>query len=152
MNEINYIIGDATYPIGEGNKILCHVVNNKSRWGRGFVLAVSKRWTKPEAMYREMNVRDLQLGNVQFVEVEPGLMVANMIAQHDTCSGPSGLPPIRYGALRACLAEVNDRAYRINATIHMPRIACGLAGGDWSVVEKIIKEVQTVNVYVYDFK
>jgi O-acetyl-ADP-ribose deacetylase (regulator of RNase III) len=86
------------------------------------------------------------------VEVEPGLLVANMIAQHDTCSGPSGLPPIRYGAVRIALATLNDLAYNIGATIHMPRIGCGLAGGKWEDIEKIIREVQSVNVYVYDLK
>jgi len=35
----------------------------------------------------------------------------------------------------------------------MPRIGCGLAGGDWSRVEEIINEVLIeagVEVYVYD--
>lgn len=36
----------------------------------------------------------------------------------------------------------------------MPRIGCGLADGDWSIIEKIIKRTfinkANVNVYVYD--
>ena len=43
MAEIIYLIGDATRPRGEGKKILCHVVNNKSRWGKGFVLPPGER-------------------------------------------------------------------------------------------------------------
>jgi O-acetyl-ADP-ribose deacetylase (regulator of RNase III) len=149
---IHYINGDATRPRGEGTKIICHICNDKGRWGAGFVLAVSKRWNEPEQMYRSTNVQDLQLGNVQVCEVEDDIMVANMIAQHDTVPGPNGEAPIRYGALRACLAAVNDLAYQINATLHMPRIGCGLAGGKWEDVEKIIKDVASVNVYVYDLK
>jgi O-acetyl-ADP-ribose deacetylase (regulator of RNase III) len=149
---IHYINGDATQPRGDGKKIICHICNDKGRWGAGFVLALSKRWSEPEETYRDENVQDLHLGNVQIVEVAPDILVANMIAQHDTMPGPSGQPPIRYGALRVALATVNDLAYRIGATLHMPRIGCGLAGGKWEDVEKIIKEVQSVNVYVYDLK
>jgi len=155
MNEIIYLNGDATNPIGSGKKIICHICNDIGAWGAGFVLALSKRWKQPEALYREIKVQNLYLGNVQFVEVSEDIIVANMIAQHGITKmgyDDADEPPIRYVALRACLAEVNDRAYRTNATIHMPRIGCGLAGGDWSVVEKIIQEVLTVNVFVYDFK
>jgi hypothetical protein len=73
-----------------------------------------------------------------------------MVAQHDTKWSDDGLAPIRYGALRVCLAAVNDVAYRTKATLHMPRIGCGLAGGKWEDVEKIISDVQSVDVYVYD--
>lgn len=34
----------------------------------------------------------------------------------------------------------------------MPKIGCGLAGGDWNVVEKIIKNTfikEEIEVYVY---
>ena len=147
---IHYIIGDACRPRTEGKRIIVHICNDKGRWGAGFVLAVSKRWKEPEALYRETPVQDLMLGNVQVVEVEPGLMIANMIAQHDTCSDEHGLPPIRYGALRVALNTVNDLAYKTKATIHMPRIGCGLAGGKWEDIEKIIRDVCDVNVYVYD--
>lgn len=147
---IHYIKGDATQPRGDGKKIICHICNDKGRWGAGFVLAISKKWKEPEAMYRAENVQDLKLGNVQLVEVEPGIMVANMIGQHDTNPGPNGEAPIRYGAVRAALASVNHMAYRIGATLHMPRIGCGLAGGKWEDIEKIIKEVASVDVYVYD--
>lgn len=150
--KINYVKGDATAPVGPGTKIICHICNDAGRWGAGFVLALSKKWKDPERMYRETNVQDLRLGAVQLVEVEPGIVVANMIAQHDTQNGPDGQPPIRYGAVRACLAAVNDVAYKTNATLHMPRIGAGLAGGRWEDIEQIIQDVQSVDVWVYDLK
>ena len=147
---IHYIIGDATYPIGEGNKIISHIVNDVNRWGAGFVIAVSKRWKEPEAAYRKMEKRSL--GNVQIVPVTDNISVANMIAQHDIRPDANGCPPIRYGAVRAALAAVNDIAYRTHATIHMPRIGCGLAGGSWELIEALIQVVASVDVYVYDLK
>lgn len=43
MKDIIYLKGDATEPIGTGHKIIAHVCNNKGGWGRGFVLAISKK-------------------------------------------------------------------------------------------------------------
>ena len=44
MLNINYVIGDATQPIGDGAKIIVHVCNDIGGWGRGFVLALTKKW------------------------------------------------------------------------------------------------------------
>ena len=49
-----------------------------------------------------------------------------------------GQPPIRYDALRTCLAKVARKALETNASVHMPRIGCGLAGGKWEAVEPIM--------------
>ena len=155
MPEIKYIIGDATRPLVPGNKIIAHICNDQGGWGAGFVLAISRRWKQPEESYRECP-EEWRLGVVQMVPVEDDISVANMIAQrgtkpqYGTCANAVSFPPIRYGALRACLAKVNDIAYRTNATIHMPRIGCGLAGGQWNEVQKIIYDVMSVDVYVYD--
>jgi len=147
---IYYKKGDATRPVTPGNKIICHICNDIGAWGAGFVLALSKRWSEPEDSYRECP-EEWMLGTTQVIPVEDDISVANMIAQRGI-TGMSDKPPIRYGALRVCLAAVNDVAYRTKATLHMPRIGCGLAGGEWSEVEKIIKDTCSVDVYVYDLK
>jgi O-acetyl-ADP-ribose deacetylase (regulator of RNase III) len=49
---------------------------------------------------------------------------------------------------------VAEKAKELNASVHMPRIGCGLAGGEWSKVEPIIIETlckNGVEVTVYDF-
>jgi O-acetyl-ADP-ribose deacetylase (regulator of RNase III) len=150
MSTIRYLKGDATRPRGDGTRIICHICNDVGAWGAGFVLALSAKWSEPEEMYREST--DRALGNVQMVEVEDGILVANMIAQHNVRPDENGLPPIRYSALRKCLITVNGLAEQINATLHMPRIGAGLAGGRWEDIEKIIQESTTVPVYVYDLK
>jgi O-acetyl-ADP-ribose deacetylase (regulator of RNase III) len=154
MTEIRYKIGDATRPVTPGPKIICHICNDIGAWGAGFVLAVSKRWSAPEDSYRDCP-EEWQLGKTQIVPVEDDILVANMIAQHGVVRMRMGFddadePPIRYDALRDCLRNVNEVATRSGATLHMPRIGCGLAGGEWSEVEKIIQEVCSVDVYVYD--
>lgn len=49
---INYIVGDATDPKVEGNKIIAHVCNDIGAWGRGFVLTLSRKFPEAERSYR----------------------------------------------------------------------------------------------------
>lgn len=150
--KINFVIGDATSPIGQGDKIICHICNDIGAWGAGFVMALSKKWKQPEQAYLSMSKSERCLGNVQLVAVEPDITVANMIAQRSVRSAETpDYIPIRYDAVRDCLTIVNKHAVENNATLHMPRIGCGLAGGNWFEIEKIIHEVVTVDVTVYDF-
>ncbi len=155
-NSIVYVIGDATAPIGSGAKIIVHVCNDVGGWGRGFVLALSKRWPEPEQEYRrwssEGGANPFELGSVQLVLVEPELWIANVIGQHGT-RAEHGRPPVRYGAIRAGLATVRELARLRSASVHMPRIGAGLAGGRWEEIASIVKDElvnQGVDVTVYD--
>jgi O-acetyl-ADP-ribose deacetylase (regulator of RNase III) len=158
MGSITYIKGDATCPQSKGLKILCHVCNDIGGWGKGFVLAVSRRWEEPEADYRAWHATGKEggftLGAVRFVQVEPYIWVANMVGQRGIKRGSSGVP-IRYDAVAACLRQVAVKARELGASVHMPRIGCGLAGGEWSKVEPLIEEnlcASGINVTVYDFE
>lgn len=51
MKEINYLKGDATSPQARGIKIIAHICNDLGGWGKGFVMAISKRWAEPEKAY-----------------------------------------------------------------------------------------------------
>ncbi|MCX8522671.1 macro domain-containing protein [Chryseobacterium formosus] len=156
MKAINYLKGDATNPQAEGNKIIVHICNDIGGWGKGFVMAISKRWKKPESEYREwfQSGENFNLGEIQIVKVEDDTWVCNMIGQHKIISNSKGIPPIRYEAVEKCLEKVSIEALKINASIHMPRIGCGLAGGKWEEIESIITKTllkDDVEVYVYDF-
>ena len=154
---IRYLQGDATAPIGPGEKIIAHVCNDVGGWGAGFVLAISQRWPGPEREYLEWFRSGpgggFVLGQIQLVAVEPDMHVANMLAQRDVVPGPKG-PPIRYDAVAECLAKLGQAALKKGATIHMPRIGCGLAGGHWSAIEPLIEthlSARGIAVHVYDF-
>ena len=108
-----------------------------------------------EEAYRQWykSQEEFTLGAVQFVNVENELYVANMIGQHGIYKDSKGLPPIRYDAVRQCLKEVALFAIDHKASVHMPRIGCGLAGGKWELMEQIIKEeliTKEIAVTVYD--
>ena len=138
--QIRYVEGDATQPRDEGPNIIVHVCNDVGGWGKGFVLAISRRWPEPEAAYRswyrDREHNDFELGSVQLVAVSDDLYVANLIGQRDIRT-IEGEPPVRYWAIEAGLADVAEEAQALGASVHMPRIGCGLAGGDWTLVEQI---------------
>jgi O-acetyl-ADP-ribose deacetylase (regulator of RNase III) len=155
-NTINYLKGDATNPKETGNKIIVHVCNDIGGWGKGFVLAISKRWPQPEKMYREWHKSrsGFKLGEVQFVQVNEEIFVANLIGQHKLNADENGKPPIRYDAILQGMFKISTYAKSIDASIHMPRIGCGLAGGTWDKVEPILLEtliLKGIKVFVYDF-
>nr|WP_168513669.1 macro domain-containing protein [Streptomyces sp. S1D4-11]QIY99704.1 macro domain-containing protein [Streptomyces sp. S1D4-11] len=156
MSGITYVRGDATTPSAKGVKLIAHVCNDIGGWGKGFVLALSRRWPEPEAAYRAWHRHrahnDFGLGAAQFVQVEKYVWVANLIGQRGIRTGSKGVP-VRYEAIDTGLARLATKAAELDASVHMPRIGCGLAGGNWSRVEPLIMRrlvERGVAVTVYD--
>jgi O-acetyl-ADP-ribose deacetylase (regulator of RNase III) len=152
--QINYIKGDATEPIGSDIKILVHICNDIGGWGKGFVMALSKKWKTPELAYRAWYKSgiDFNLGDAQFVKINDALFVCNLIGQEGIYK-KNGLPPVRYEAIEKGLSKVAIFANKQEATVHMPRIGAGLAGGKWEIIEEIIIKTlidAEIQVTVYD--
>lgn len=162
---LKYVQGDATLPRGGGHRMLIHCCNDVGAWGAGFVVALSKRWKKPEEQYRlwcRAQVLDrlkFQLGEIQVVDIQSDLAVVNMIGQRDI--GPSKdeqgnvVPPIRYDAIKSCLQKVAKEAKDRQSSVHAPRFGAGLAMGDWGTIETLIKEClidKGINVTIYDLE
>jgi O-acetyl-ADP-ribose deacetylase (regulator of RNase III) len=51
----------------------------------------------------------------------------------------AGKPPVRYEAIAKGLQPVAEFAQQHGASVHMPHIGCGLAGGKWEEIEPIIE-------------
>jgi O-acetyl-ADP-ribose deacetylase (regulator of RNase III) len=152
---LHYVRGDATKPRGDGLKILTHIVTDAAIiWGgSGFAAAVRRAWPEAQDSFREWSgdERKLPLGSVHLAAVREDLTVASMVAQHGY--GPSRRPRLRYAALRKALDEVGKLAREARASVHMPRIGCGEAGGWWDAVEEMVRTYLTsrgVPVTVYD--
>ncbi|AEV86454.1 Appr-1-p processing protein [Actinoplanes sp. SE50] len=169
MLKLSFVEGDATAPAGSGPRIIAHVCNDIGAWGAGIVRTISRRWPGPERMFRAWHAspgaEPFRLGAVQLVPVEPELWVANMIVQHGiatrrglrTGSGHErdAGPPVRYEAIRECLATLAVHARTHRASVHMPRIGCGLAGGVWSEIEPLIEETlgaADIPTVIYDLR
>lgn len=167
-NEIRYLKGDATSPRGSGPRIIAHVVNDATlNWGGGgFAAAVRAKWPAVQEQFRiwgQANQARFRLGHMHPIDVStddleearvPGsLTVASMIAQHGY--GKSKSARIRYEGLESCLAQLADLAFELQAPVHMPRIGCGLAGGEWQIISELVEDFLCrtgVEVTVYDLR
>ncbi|MBA2670030.1 MAG: Appr-1-p processing protein [Gemmatimonadetes bacterium] len=153
---MQHLSGDASRPGGPGPKILTFVCNDEGAWGKGFVMNVSARWPEVREQFRAwhegwITSPPFALGEVLLVQVEPELWVAHLLVQHGT-RWENGEPPIRYQALDVALERLAEHAIRLGASVHMPRIGTGLAGGSWDVVEPMVgKQVagRGIPVFVY---
>ncbi|EIQ01078.1 putative phosphatase, C-terminal domain of histone macro H2A1 like protein [Opitutaceae bacterium TAV1] len=154
MSTLTHLTGDATRPVGPGSKIIVHCCNDIGAWGAGFVLALSRRWPQPETEYRtSARVSELVLGEIQLVPVEQDITVVNLIGQHGT-GHRNGVPPIRYEAISEGLSKLAVHARHHGASVHMPKMGAGLAGGDWDQIEEIVRNTLCaagIPVFVYTF-
>jgi len=81
-----------------------------------------------------------KLGTIDCAFVK-NLFVVNMYGQYDLGRpSPYSTIPLDYSALRMCLQKLafTFKTYRIGLPYN---IGCGLAGGDWGIVEKMINEI-----------
>lgn len=150
---LRIVFGDATDPMGSPPWIITHVVNDRARaWHGGFAAALRHRYPEAQARFFAAALKGrLRLGKTLVMDLGEDLTVATMIAQAGY--GPSKRPRIRYQALQECLATVADAALKRRATVHMPRIGTGQAGGRWSIVGGLVDEelvARGVRVIVYD--
>lgn len=174
MKEITYLVGDATEPQGKHHIIIAHICNDIGAWGAGFTRALSQKYPQAALEYKVWfrttahahmpftSDMPFALGHVQFVHIHrckvpegiATIQIANMIAQRGV-RGPENPIPIRYTALVKCLTDLQERALLYQASVHMPRIGCGLAGGEWSKVEPLIRDQlcdYDIPVFVYDLQ
>lgn len=163
---IAYLKGDATEPRGSGDRLVAHIVNDRTpNWGgKGFAAAVRRKWPQVQDEFRawaRARANHFRLGESVLIEldlsqmihdgIEHDISVFNMVCQHGY--GPASNPRIRYEALQRCLRDLSDVAGHRNASVHMPRIGCGQAGGNWDIVKELIEDLlcrNGVEVTVYD--
>lgn len=155
-SRIKYVTGDATQPPGDQIRIIAHCMNNLGAHDAGFAQALNRRYPFLflKSRYRLMHRRHmLKLGENHTMggrtPLEPEIVA--MVAQQGL--GPTSL---QLPALAACLLDLAAMAVETGASVHMPRIGCGLAGGKWQDVEPLILAAfnmplaQLVPVTVYD--
>ena len=153
---ITFLRGDASSPVGPGKKIIAQVVNDATpNWGgHGFAQAVKRRWPEAQTEFRkwaEEAPERLSLGNVHVAEVESDVAVASMVCQRGYGASPK--LRLRYFALENCLRTLNEIATKHSASVHMPRIGSGQAGGSWFLVQELISSVllsEKVRVFIYE--
>lgn len=152
---IAYRHGNIVDAIGKGPAIFCQLVNDRAvRWGGGVAKKFAERCPEAEKEFSEkimlISARD-RLGRAIFVSLNDNDKLANIIGQEGF--GKSLFPRIRYSAVQSAFRHVAQEAVNSNATVHMPRIGTGAAGGEWSIIEEIVDDElvrRGIKVIVYD--
>lgn len=147
--------GDATEPRGAGVRIIAHIVNDATpNWGGGgFASYVRRKLPAVQDDFRawaSATRAGFKLGATHQTPIDQQRVVFHMVAQHGY--GPSAKPRVRYTALDQCLKALGEYAASQGATVHMPRIGTGQAGGSWDVIRDMIGEsvcARGVSVTVY---
>ena len=127
--------------------IICHQVNYLGIMGGGVAAAIREKLLTEEQYQSYVDYARqagrTAMGTVQFIGCGD-LIVANMFCQDDAIArGDMKSAPITsYEALARCLVRVRTMARLQGKRVYMPyHLGCGIAGGDWGVVEHVIKSV-----------
>lgn len=118
--------------------------------GAGIAPQIAKAFGGEDDLVRQVD-RDFpipigskeRLGNYSYLQTDE-VLVINAYTQHSTGGRRAGKPDVSYDAIREVFEKLNtDITSHLgkNATVGIPLIGCGLAGGNWEVVETLIDEV-----------
>ena len=140
------------------NGIICHQVNTQGVMGAGLAKQIRDKWPNVyfdyKGVLREYGNEIFGHSSYSFVEMGVGdggdrVAVANLYAQNSY--GYHGVYT-DYDALRSALEDVRENAMGfapnhflqmlVGLPVYIPYgLGCGLAGGEWSRVAKIIDDV-----------
>jgi O-acetyl-ADP-ribose deacetylase (regulator of RNase III) len=148
---IKYIKGDI---LEAPQRYIAHGVNCRNKMGSGVAKVLLGKWSQVKSEYHSL-VKDLLptlingqedlLGIIQPVDCGEKYII-NMFTQENF--GYDGKQYLDYDAIRSCFNALKQLDVE---ELAIPKIGCGLAGGDWEIVSKIIdEETDGINVYVYE--
>lgn len=151
MGNYKEVKGDLLKMAKEGKfDLIAHGANCFQVMGAGIAAGVAKVF--PDAYRADLaDTRDQlqRLGDLTYVmDTESNTLIVNLYTQYQ------GGPNLDYIALELSLQKMVKRfSSKYYKTIGLPLIGCGIAGGDWKKVKKIIKRVLSdynVTVVIYD--
>jgi O-acetyl-ADP-ribose deacetylase (regulator of RNase III) len=123
--------------------IIAHQCNCQGIMGAGLAKQIRNKYPEVYESYKRYcnNTIDKStlLGCTQFVNCFNGKCVANLFGQYGYGRDTQYTD---YDALEFCLKKVNNKAIQHKQSVALPYgLGCGLAGGDWNIVYRIIEEV-----------
>jgi len=145
-------------------KFIAHGVNCQGAMGSGVAKVLYEKYPEVREQYMlaapgNILFEDV-LGEHVFIEVEPNKFVINCYTQLNY--GRDGKKYVNYWAiakvfhdLSMCSSVANENNNHIRShdimRLAIPKIGCGLAGGDWDIVEAIINDAveNRLEIWVY---
>jgi O-acetyl-ADP-ribose deacetylase (regulator of RNase III) len=118
---------------------ICHQVNTKGVMGAGVAKAISRRYPVVKTKYQQLCKSEKNLlGRVQAVSINERQMVLNVFGQENYGSFP-GKVYTDYRALQIAFEFIKN-TYSDKSLAFPYKFGCGLANGDWTIVEGLLKE------------
>jgi O-acetyl-ADP-ribose deacetylase (regulator of RNase III) len=152
-------IGDALDISGlKEETILVHCCNNliPGVMGGGIALGIRLKWPHVYEEYRAWSENQAslspstwesgiyRLGEIQLVQAERYFKICNLLGQQDV-GNFHDMPAVRYQSIKEGFWKLRDwmesNKNKYYKQIVSPRMGAGLAGGDFSIIEKSIHDV-----------
>lgn len=162
ITNIKYKVGNI---LDTEHKYIIHGCNCFHNMGAGVAAALAKKWpevAEVDKMFSGPKGDDKKLGDFTHTFVSNGKIVFNAYTQWDT---GTDIRRLNYEALVKSLEKICEYILWLNhfnlitekIVISVPKIGCGLAGGNWSIVSAILDAVGKqyniiFEVYVLDEK
>jgi O-acetyl-ADP-ribose deacetylase (regulator of RNase III) len=127
--------------------IIAHGVNCVGGFGSGIAGQIAKQYPMVREFYLDKhNNGGWQLGDIQIVTVSPDKIIVNCATQNEFL--PRDQVHVDYPAIKLCLIQLNVLSRVLDLPINLPRIGCGLAGGNWQTVKDIIETFDHENAHL----
>lgn len=144
-----YKIGDLIQAAKDGEvQIIAHGCNCLCTMGSGIAPLIKNAFPGVyEADCRTGKGDRSKLGKFSYAVMDSGLAVFNLYSQYDFTGRRIGVRDLNYDALYDSLCAMKNfiKAHTdgcmMDRKIGFPKIGAGLAGGDWNVIEAMIKSV-----------
>jgi O-acetyl-ADP-ribose deacetylase (regulator of RNase III) len=147
-----YIFGDITET---ELRNIAHGVNCQDKMGSGVAKALFTKFPEVKEEYHKYNKRwkpEELLGKVCDVLLD-NKDIYNCYTQFNY--GYDGKRYVNYPAIVDCFRELRylEESEQMEGPLAIPKIGCGLAGGDWNIVEQLINDTvgDKLEIWVYEF-
>lgn len=120
---------------------IVHQVNLRGVMGAGLAKQIRNKYPKVFAEYQlAIQRKELALGEAQFIQVGEDLWVCNVAGQSNY-GRSKGACYTNYEALAIAFKRISAWQLCTKLPVYLPYgMGAGLAGGDWSIVERLILE------------
>lgn len=130
---------------------LIHGCNCFNTMGAGIAKEIKSRY--PEAYFKDLltkkgNIDKLgtySFANVLCKKTNKAFTIINAYTQYYYGKGKLNKPLVDYKAIKSILIDIDKN---VTGIIGLPLIGCGLAGGDWNTVSKIITDSIIRNKFI----
>jgi len=136
---IRYVDGDLI-KLANNNQfdVIFHCCNCFCTMGSGIAPQIKNAFPEAyEADCKTVSGDNNKLGTISYTE-NTSPIVVNLYGQFGYGNRKFGKPDVNYDALRSAIKLMKEKFS--GKLFGGPKIGAGLAGGDWSIIEKILEE------------